>query len=815
MKIKLSPNCFKIDKPNFTALTKGFLKDGNRIHQAIWWDVKRKQYPTLFTLQKSNARHDYPLSEIGVEFNDAIRPNEYKHIADLVEEYYIDNTIELWERLCSNGIFDIWLPEAPFNRFKNAKAKPTQYRIALLRVYEIEETFQKDDIIAASPYLDKIKDTSKLTVTVKRPIIDDVKFKELKELLENTLTEFKSRPQHHRFNTKTTINHKIDKEDIKQNEITEKVIEKPKIKHLKINNFKLLNLDTNITFSASSILIGPNNSGKTTVLQALILWNKCIKTWFKERQAGNIKSDNSGAGINRLTLTSTLVKDAKLLWKNAAVKNIDINLTVGLWYNEKIHDCTVEIKYSNKEMIYAYLNENIINNPDLINAIIELNVKILYPVTNLKDEEPFYAEPYILSQIDAGLTNNVLINMCYILSHDINKWNGVKDLMKLMFQIELNLPQYDETLGTVSLTYKTHLHKTELPISLAGTGQQQILALLVFFGYQKDSVLMFDEPDAHLESLRQRQVFNLLKHLAESNNNQLIISTHSEVIINDSADFDINLMVGGDVVKLTDSAKQIKFFIRDFGMEHYYKAKLTQSVLYVEGSTDIFMLRAFAKKLNHNAKNILDGDFYYYYTCDNINEPNVEKILRTPDTDLIKRYERHFQVLKTAIPTFKAIGIFDKDNRNRQDEINGEKAILYWKKYELENYFVSVDCLRLFVQNEFIHDLNSNILSDKFWLALNTTLSNFLFSANMFSLYQRSSENDKAILFKEELDRKKGSAFLDFFFSEFHNQIGLSINKGEYYKIITFVSLNPDDEIEIREKLDLIENNIKCTQHTT
>jgi len=42
-----------------------------------------------------------------------------------------------------------------------------------LRVYEIEEVFVQNDIDAASPYLDKIKDLEKLNVTIKKPVIDD------------------------------------------------------------------------------------------------------------------------------------------------------------------------------------------------------------------------------------------------------------------------------------------------------------------------------------------------------------------------------------------------------------------------------------------------------------------------------------------------------------------------------------------------------------------------------------------------------------------------------------------------------------------
>jgi len=48
--------------------------------------------------------------------------------------------------------------------------------------------------------------------------------------------------------------------------------------------------------------------------------------------------------------------------------------------------------------------------------------------------------------------------------------------------------------------------------------------MLLFIAYlfvHKETVLLLDEPDAHLEILRQRQMFIVLNHLAEKNNNQI------------------------------------------------------------------------------------------------------------------------------------------------------------------------------------------------------------------------------------------------------------------------------------------------------
>ncbi len=815
MKIQLSPNCFNIDQSNFIALTKGFVKDGERNYQSVWCDVKPRKYPALFTMQRGNVRNEYSLSKIGEVLNNISQPIEYKYIADIIEEYFIENIFELWERLCTNGIFDIWLPESPYKRFKYAKTPPSQYRIVLLRVYEIKEIFNSSDLILGK-YSEKIKDAKKLLVTIKRPLINDKNFNEIKETLENTLAEFKFYSKNQNSNSANAL------VEISKNE-EKKSFAKPIIKHLKINNFKILNLETNIIFSTISVIIGPNNSGKTTVLQAIVLWQRCIRSWYEEQQNGKISNYSSGIGINKYDLTATLVNDVRLLWKDTIIKNGSSNtlitITIGLFYKEQMHDCTVNLRFENKEMIFAYLSENVTRNKELISAIAKLKVKILYPISKISEQEDQFTEQTVLAKVEAGYTNEILMNLCYFLwernktlSIIDNKWHLIHEIMKKMFGIDMDIPKH-YPYGKVSLSFKPVNSDVSLPISMAGTGQQQMLALLAFFGYQENGTILYDEPDAHFESLRQRQVFNLLKYLAEKNNNQLIISTHSEVIINDSADFDINLMLGGDVFKLTDSAKQIKFFIRDFGIEHYYKAKLTKSVLYVEGSTDISMLRKFAEKLSHNAKDILDGDFYYYYTRDNKDELNIDKILQSPESSQIINYHSHFQNLQMVVQGFAAVGIFDRDNSNKQDYLSDSKNIVFWKKYELENYFVSVQSLKLFVLNEFNH-FNINTLTVAFNSSLNSTLSDFLFNSEMYSLYQMLPENQKTVLFRDNLERKKGSAFLDYFFSQLHTKLGESINKGEYYKIIPFAQLNEEEENEIIEKLDLIATKIKCTQQT-
>ena len=53
----------------------------------------------------------------------------------------------------------------------------------------------------------------------------------------------------------------------------------PTISYVKIQNFKGFKNEVNIPLSNPSVLIGPNNSGKTSAIQALSLWSRAIREW--------------------------------------------------------------------------------------------------------------------------------------------------------------------------------------------------------------------------------------------------------------------------------------------------------------------------------------------------------------------------------------------------------------------------------------------------------------------------------------------------------------------------------------------------------
>lgn len=86
--------------------------------------------------------------------------------------------------------------------------------------------------------------------------------------------------------------------------------------------------------------------------------------------------------------------------------------------------------------------------------------------------------------------------------------------MQRLFQATLSTPRENKG-GSLDLFYGQSGADRLLDLSLAGRGFQQMLLILAHLYSHKGSVLLIDEPDAHLEILRQQQIYSLLRSIAD------------------------------------------------------------------------------------------------------------------------------------------------------------------------------------------------------------------------------------------------------------------------------------------------------------
>ena len=451
-----------------------------------------------------------------------------------------------------------------------------------------------------------------------------------------------------------------------------------------VKNFKRFD-EVEIELGDPVVFIGPNNSGKTSALQSLALWDIGLKRWNEKRKESKSPEKRPGVTINRRDLIAVPVPNASLLWKDLHVrkteretgsdkttKNIRIDIVVEGINEEQNKEwkCGLEFDYANIESFYCRplrLSEE--KNPERMpipDAMGEIQIAYLPPMSGLSANETRLDPGAISVRIGEGRTAEVLRNLCYrIFMEDKDKWELLKGHIASFFGAELYEPKYIPERGEIELTYQEK--GSQLDISSSGRGLQQTLLVLAYLYANKGSVLLIDEPDAHLEILRQRHMYSLLTEVSKHNGNQIIAASHSEVLLNEAAERDVVIAFVGKPHRINDRGSQVVKYLKEIGFEDYYLAEQKGWILYLEGSTDLAILKAFAARLgNEEAVQVLERPFVYYVA----NQP-------------MKVY-RHYRGLKEAVPQLLGIAVFDRLDQDRPP-LSGVE-FLTWRKREIENY---------------------------------------------------------------------------------------------------------------------------------
>ena len=398
------------------------------------------------------------------------------------------------------------------------------------------------------------------------------------------------------------------------------------------------------------VFIGPNNSGKTTALQALALWEIGLKRWNENRKGKTNPEKRPGVVINRLNLISVPVPEARLLWRNLQVrdpKNVRIDIIVeGVTY-EKHWKCGLEFDYANQESFYcrplriSEENGKVTSRLPIPDEAGNFSVAFLPSMSGLASNEIRLEQGTIDVRIGEGRTAEVLRNLCYQVSQNTGTWEKLCDQIRVLFGVQLDKPDYIKERGEFVMTYLDE-SGISLDLSSSGRGLQQTLLLLAYIAVHPGAVLLLDEPDAHLEILRQRQIYQMLTELAREHGSQIVAASHSEVILNEAAKRDVVIAFLGKPHRIDDRGSQLLKSLGAIGSEQYYQAEQQGWVLYLEGATDLPILQAFAQKLNHPAQNVLESPYVHYVG----NQPREAR--------------NHFYGLREAKPDLVGFCLFDR-----------------------------------------------------------------------------------------------------------------------------------------------------------
>ena len=459
------------------------------------------------------------------------------------------------------------------------------------------------------------------------------------------------------------------------------------IRTVRIRGFKRFE-EVELSFPGHVVLAGPNNTGKTTVLQAIASWDLALRRW-RELNDFNRRRGYTRVPIARQTFASVPLRSFDLLWRNRRYREmIEIELR-----HDDGWSVTMEFRPDSTEQIHVRPGAGA--DPDTLRGL-DLRAVFVPPMTGIGTEEPVFQPPMIEQLLGLGRPGEVLRNLLTEASRDESAWSALQASMDRLFGYELLPP--DATGAHIRAEYRTagavDEERASLEIASAGSGFQQVLMLLAFLHTRPAAVLLLDEPDAHLHVILQDAIYHELRTVAARQHSQLIVATHSEVVIESVEPPELYVML--DEPRRIDDAIERRHLVSSLRVltnTDMMQALAVRGVLYAEGRTDIDILRAWATRLNHRASELLTTEIMWKPTVFQAREGGVGAVG-------VKARE-HFEALQLVRGDLPGLELVDGDAHSgiRSSEITGAGLQrLRWKRYEIESYLVHPDALARFVE---------------------------------------------------------------------------------------------------------------------
>lgn len=328
------------------------------------------------------------------------------------------------------------------------------------------------------------------------------------------------------------------------------------ISEFHIKNFKSFE-NVKVHFNEkTNIFTGVNNAGKSTMLEAISLWQECYNKLMQRAGKANKKlSINKGDFVFAveagLSISYTDIISVRSPMYEDIFYNLDkkksIILTAKLTSNDQSLDIGFSIVSVDGANYYKIALHNYKNfDYTLFNDIFfiknpETAIKVLYaaPLANITPQEERQHAlkiQYLKQSHTDHLAFRNRIEVLYQRRREIgNPYDTFCNQLSTILldnngQIKFEFPNTDN----LNLNLKIQIG-AEIPkdISLVGSGTLQIMNILLNIHEEKSelNIILLDEPDSHIH--RQLQA-GLLRVLNVSDNTQIFITTHNEAMIRDA-----------------------------------------------------------------------------------------------------------------------------------------------------------------------------------------------------------------------------------------------------------------------------------------
>lgn len=278
-----------------------------------------------------------------------------------------------------------------------------------------------------------------------------------------------------------------------------------------------------------AVLVGANNSGKSSVLHAVHFAVSVAQTARLVGERVNWAADEFQLSFNPSQLLWSPVADVMSLatggvLQESAPTQIEIELQ-----DTDGDRCIVAVRRGRNRNIQVSLRGRRLG--ERLQSL-EHPFSVYTPgLAGIARDEHYLSPGVVRRAVARGDANLVLRNVLLMLQDRSDKWEiFLSDIRSLFPDITFTVHFDADTDETIATTVSLD-GGPDLPLDAAGTAILQASQILGYLALYNPPVILLDEPDSHLHPNNQRSLCNLLTRLSTSRGFRLLISTHSRHVL--------------------------------------------------------------------------------------------------------------------------------------------------------------------------------------------------------------------------------------------------------------------------------------------
>ncbi|MPM04519.1 hypothetical protein SDC9_50797 [bioreactor metagenome] len=495
------------------------------------------------------------------------------------------------------------------------------------------------------------------------------------------------------------------------------------IKSIKLTHFKKFdNQEISIRPTGVTLIIGGNNSGKSSIIQALAIWEFCrIIIELEEgpryllRDAANT---SQGHGLSSEEFLPLALPSLNHLWTNLKPQagqivdykgyTMQIRLT---WDNDLVEQSLeFALSLTNDRIFIKVTHSTLLSITDKIP-----HVAYLPTFAGILPKENLVTKAERQVALGKGLAGSILRNMVYdlfqahkelrrsiqgnntklspamsVLLKKSSKWEKLQTILCEVFESRLEVedfnPLYQTVIhvnerrvvkdgnGSYSLSKKSDY--TPRDIMSQGSGYLQWLSIFSILYSGQIDVLVLDEPDAHMHATLQNELLRKIVEYSRIESTQVIIATHSIKMIEETA---LENLLSVEKMKYLDTECERTAVLQGIGSRDSQRVREISrfgKIFFAESLEDVEVLSILSEKIREP----IGAQFYVWVT--------------TKPHQVRKDY---LDVYNTGNTPVIAVSLRDRDHNIHKNTVSPQLKVqgdistpnfraLTWKRRHIECY---------------------------------------------------------------------------------------------------------------------------------